>query len=180
MRLLRRVFPVDHFPQIDENIEAVSAMNGVINGVFWKFLLKLLQFPPEACTSRRRHTEGHSQVIISTRGDWLTCRDLLWRFGANRCRFCCRQSESWCLDGIVVSFTTKERRMGFQEESAWKRRPRCYNLGHMVIPAPSINKLKTHTLLLKTKQKKQQHIFCSNFSSVVKWIRNSSYAAHYF
>jgi hypothetical protein len=35
----------------------------------------LLQIPPEACTSRRRHTAGQGQVILSTRGDWLTCRD---------------------------------------------------------------------------------------------------------
>jgi hypothetical protein len=31
------VIPVDHFPQIDENIDrSVSAMNRVINSVFWK------------------------------------------------------------------------------------------------------------------------------------------------
>jgi hypothetical protein len=44
--------------------------------------------------------------------------------------------------------------MGYQENSAGKRRPRCYNLGHMVIPVPRINELKTHTLVAnKTKSK---------------------------
>jgi hypothetical protein len=28
---------------------------------------------------RRRHTAGQGQVISSTRDDWLTCRDEIWR-----------------------------------------------------------------------------------------------------
>jgi hypothetical protein len=35
----------------------------------------LLQIPPEAGTSRRRHTVDQGQVTLSTRDDCLTCRD---------------------------------------------------------------------------------------------------------